>query len=64
MSAVVFARHRMSPADRLRDAGWIAFVALVLGIPLIGLTTVDAGGRLEVATRFGSLAIFIRNNFV
>jgi len=59
MSAVVFARHRMSPADRLRDAGWIAFVALVLGIPLIGLTTVDAGGRLEVATRFGSLAIFI-----
>ena len=59
MSAVVFAHHAMTPAERLRDAGWIAFVALVLGIPLIGLTTVDAGGRLEVATRFGLLAVFV-----
>jgi len=59
MSAVVFARHHRSPADRLRDAAWIAFVAFVIGIPLIGLTTVDAGGRLEVATRFGSLALFV-----
>jgi branched-chain amino acid transport system permease protein len=59
MSAIVFARHRMSPADRLRDALWIAFVALVLGIPLIGLTTVDAGGKLVVDTRFGMLALFV-----
>ncbi|MBR0566940.1 high-affinity branched-chain amino acid ABC transporter permease LivM [Azoarcus sp. L1K30] len=56
MSAVVFARHQITPAERLRDAGWVAFVALILGIPLIGLTTVDAGGSLEVSTRFGLLA--------
>jgi len=59
MSAVVYAHHGMSPAERLRDAGWVAFVALILGIPMIGLTTVDAGGRLEVATRFGMLALFV-----
>ncbi|MCB1887905.1 MAG: high-affinity branched-chain amino acid ABC transporter permease LivM [Rhodocyclaceae bacterium] len=59
MSAVVFAHHRMSPAERVRDAAWVAFVALLLGIPLIGLTTVDAGGRLEVSTRFGMLALFV-----
>ena len=41
MSAVVFARHAMTPAERLRDAGWVAFVGLILGIPLVGLTTVD-----------------------
>ena len=48
MSAVVFARHAMTPAERLRDAGWVAFVGLILGIPLVGLTTVDVGGRLGV----------------
>ena len=45
MSAVVFARHAMTPAERLRDAGWVAFVGLILGIPLVGLTTVDVGGK-------------------
>jgi len=64
MSAVVFAHHQMSPAERLRDAAWVAFVALILGIPLVGLTTVDAGGRLEVSTRFGMLALFIAVAFV
>jgi branched-chain amino acid transport system permease protein len=59
MSAVVFAHHRMSPAERLRDAAWIAFVAFVLGVPLIGLTTVDAGGKLVVDTRFAMLALFV-----
>lgn len=59
MSAVIFARHRMSAAERLRDAAWIAFVAFVMGVPLIGLTTVDAGGKLVVDTRFGLLAIFV-----
>ena len=59
MSAVVFARHAMTPAERLRDAGWVAFVGLILGIPLIGLTTVDVGGRLGVETRFGLLAAAI-----
>ena len=37
MSAVVFARHAMTPAERLRDAGWVAFVGLILGIPLVGV---------------------------
>ena len=56
MSTVVFARHAMTPAERLRDAGWVAFVGFILGVPLIGLTTVDVGGRLAVDTRFGLLA--------
>ncbi len=55
MSAIVFARHAMTPTERLRDAGWVAFVGLILGVPLIGLTTVDVGGRLGVETRFGLL---------
>lgn len=59
MSAVVFAQHAMTPAERLRDAAWIAFVGLILGIPMLGLTTVDAGGRLVVATRFGLLAAVV-----
>ena len=59
MSTVVFARHQITAAERFRDAGWVAFVALILGIPLIGLTTVDGGGALEVNTRFGVLAIFV-----
>jgi branched-chain amino acid transport system permease protein len=46
----------MTPSERLRDAGWVAFVGLILGIPLVGLTTVDVGGRLGVETRFGLLA--------
>ena len=64
MSTVVFARHAMTPAERLRDAGWVAFVGLILGIPMIGLTTVDAGGRLVIDTRFGLLAATIAAVFV
>jgi branched-chain amino acid transport system permease protein len=63
MSTVVFAHHGMTPAERLRDAGWIAFISLVLGVPLIGLTTVDAGGRLAVETRFGLLAAAVAITF-
>ncbi len=59
MSAVVFAHHAMTPTERLRDAGWVAFVGLILGIPMIGLTTVDVGGRLGVETRFGLLVAAI-----
>src|SRR5690606_38805121 len=63
MSAVVFARHAMTPAERVRDAGWVAFVGLILGIPLVGLTTVDVGGRLGVETRFGLLAAAVAAAF-
>jgi branched-chain amino acid transport system permease protein len=63
MGAVVFAHHAMTPAERLRDAGWVAFVGLVLGVPLVGLTTVDVGGRLAVDTRFGLLAVFVAAAF-
>lgn len=63
MSTIVFARHAMTPAERLRDAGWVAFVGLILGVPLIGLTTVDVGGRLAVDTRFGLLAAFVTAAF-
>ncbi len=59
MSTVVFARHAMTAAERVRDAAWIAFVGLILGIPMIGLTTVEAGGRLVVDTRFGLLAAVV-----
>jgi branched-chain amino acid transport system permease protein len=45
-----------APAERLKDAAWIAFIALILGIPMIGLTTVDSGGALAVHTRWPLLA--------
>lgn len=64
MSAVVFARHAMTWPERVRDAGWIAFVGLMLGIPLIGLTTVDEGGKLVVHTRFALLAWTVAAVFV
>lgn len=63
MSAVIVARHARTPAERLKDAGWVAFVALLLGIPMVGLTTEDQGGALVVTTRFGLLAAFIAASF-
>ncbi|MDY0072877.1 MAG: high-affinity branched-chain amino acid ABC transporter permease LivM [Thauera sp.] len=59
MTAVVVARHGMTLNERVRDAAWIAFISLIIGLPMIGFTTVDAGGRLEVNTRFGLLAIAV-----
>ncbi len=49
--------------ERLKDAAWIAFVALILGIPMIGLTTVDEGGKLVVHTRWALLGYFIAASF-
>ena len=46
-------------SGRFKDAGGVAFVALVLGIPMIGLTTVDSGGALEVQTRWAALGLFV-----
>ena len=51
MSTLVFAQQTISPAERIRDAAATALLALLLGIPMIGLTTVDQGGALRIATR-------------
>ncbi|OIR02406.1 leucine/isoleucine/valine transporter permease subunit [mine drainage metagenome] len=52
--------HTMTVAQRLKDAFSIAFIALLLGIPMIGLTTTDEGGiGLRVLTRWPSLALFV-----
>ncbi|WP_300452186.1 high-affinity branched-chain amino acid ABC transporter permease LivM [Accumulibacter sp.] len=59
MTALVLAPHGTSPADRLKDAAAVAFIALLLGIPMIGLLTVDQGGALRVATRWPTLFAFV-----
>ncbi|ODU08207.1 MAG: branched-chain amino acid ABC transporter permease [Rubrivivax sp. SCN 71-131] len=51
-------------AARLKDGAAAAFIALVLGIPLIGLTTEDRGGALAVVTRWPLLAQFVAACFV
>ncbi len=52
MSGLVFAAEGPTPAERFKDAAVITVIALLLGIPMIGLTTVDQGGALQVATRW------------
>ena len=64
MSAVIQAHHLPTLPERLKDAGGVAFVALVLGIPMIGLTTVDGGGALQVQTRWTALLGFIALSFI
>ena len=59
MRVVILAQHAPSVRERLKDAATVAFVALLLGIPMIGLTTVDRGGALHVATRWPVLAAFV-----
>lgn len=49
---------------RLGDALRIAVVGLVLGIPLVGLTTADVGGRLQLQTRWPLLAMTVAIVFV
>ena len=63
MSAFVSTHQAPTLTERLRDALSIAFVALLLGIPMIGLTTVDQGGALQVATRWPALAGFVAAAF-
>jgi len=43
--------------ERLQDAALASLMALLLGIPFIGMTTVDAGGRLVVQTRWDWLLL-------
>ena len=64
MSALVYAQEAPTAAERVKDALAVAFVALLLGIPMIGLTTVDQGGSLVVATRWSWLAAFALACFV
>jgi branched-chain amino acid transport system permease protein len=59
MSTLVLAHQGISPAERLKDAAAVAFIALLLGIPMIGLTTIDQGGALRIATRWPALLAFI-----
>ncbi|MBK7676038.1 MAG: high-affinity branched-chain amino acid ABC transporter permease LivM [Candidatus Accumulibacter sp.] len=59
MTTLVLAHQGVSPAERLKDAAAVSFVALLLGIPMIGLTTVDQGGALRIATRWPMLLAFV-----
>ena len=47
--------NAMLPAV-LKDAGLTALVATLLGLPLVGLTTVTRAGGLAIETRFAELA--------
>jgi branched-chain amino acid transport system permease protein len=47
----------------MKDAASVALVAFILGIPMIGLTTVDAGGALQVQTRWLALLVFVGLSF-
>ena len=51
MALLVTAGDAPTLAQRGKDAASIALIALLLGIPMIGLTTVDQGGALQVETR-------------
>jgi branched-chain amino acid transport system permease protein len=59
MTTLVLAHQGISPAERLKDAAAVSFIALLLGIPMIGLTTVDQGGALRIATRWPMLFAFV-----
>lgn len=63
MNAVIQTSHAPTLHALLKDASGVAFVALVLGIPMIGLTTVDNGGALQVQTRWAALALFVAATF-
>jgi branched-chain amino acid transport system permease protein len=59
MSVVVLAHQAPTTAERCTDAAAVAAIALLLGIPMLGLTTVDQGGALQVATRWPTLLAFV-----
>lgn len=63
MSPLVFANNAPTLAERFKDAAGIALIALLLGIPMIGLTTADQGGSLQVLTRWPLLGAFIAAAF-
>ena len=60
MSAVLTPSNALPGwSARLKDALVVAVIGLLLGIPMIGLHTVDQGGALAVATRWPALALFV-----
>jgi branched-chain amino acid transport system permease protein len=59
MPVLVSVSEAPTLAARLRDAAGISLIALLLGIPMIGLYTVDQGGALRVGTRWPLLAVFV-----
>jgi branched-chain amino acid transport system permease protein len=59
MPVVVLAHQAPSAKERFRDAAAVAFVALLLGIPMLGLTTVEQGGALQVVSRWPALLAFV-----
>lgn len=59
MSTLVLAHPGVTPAERLKDAAALALIALLLGIPMIGLSTVDQGGALRITTRWPALFSFV-----
>ena len=63
MSTLVMQHPPQAAANRLQDATRVAAVALLLGIPMIGLTTVDQGGALQVASRWPLLGAFVAAAF-
>ena len=64
MATMISSQASLPFAERFKDAVTIAIVALLLGIPMIGLTTVDQGGALQVSTRWPALAAFVAVSFV
>ena len=63
MPPLVFANDAPTAVERFRDAAGVALIALLLGIPMVGLTTADQGGALQVLTRWPLLAAFIAASF-
>ena len=64
MTSTVSAPQTLSLRERVKDAVAVAAIALLLGIPMIGLTTVDQGGVLRVASRWPALLAFVAATFV
>jgi len=64
MTSTVSAPQTLSARERFKDAVAVACIALLLGIPMIGLTTVDQGGVLKVASRWPALFLFVAATFI
>lgn len=59
MSTLNLNTHQISMASRCKDAVAAGFIALLLGVPMLGLTTADQGGTLGIVTHWPRLLAFI-----